>query len=144
MISFCQLPEHRLSIVKLQGRVEFAEVLRYLHLRLADTTRPPPGGMDSLIDLRELENTHTYDEVSQLSDLLRQAVKSWGDKRVAMLVHRDAHYGVSRMFGMVMTARTEVNISIFRSIEDASEWLNHPLATLMAETPPDQWQTPLA
>ena len=144
MIAFCHLPENQLSIVRLTGQVEFAEVLRYLKSRFDAATEPRPGSQDSLIDLRELENTHNYEEVSQLSDLLRAKVPAWDRKRIAFLVNRDAHYGVGRMFSLVMSVRTDANISIFRTIEEASAWLGLPLGELLAGIKPEQWRRPPA
>lgn len=139
MISACYLPDLRLTVVKLEERVPMDEVMHYVQQRYADDRFPAPGSADSFVDLRALTNTHSYTEVSGLSDELRRHAAEWGDKRVAILVGRDAHYGVGRMFGMVMSARTNANISIFRKIEDASEWLGHPLAAILAETPADAW-----
>ncbi len=143
MISVCALPEQRLTLVKLAGTVTLEEVLRYVQVRL-DQAPPPPVGGDTLVDLRALNNTHSYEEITRLSEELLRHDRAWAERRIALLVARDAHYGVGRMFGMVMTARTSANIGTFRELEDAASWLDRPLAEILAAIPAERWITPAA
>ena len=137
MIYVCSLPDPLLTIVRLEGYVSREAVVTFLELCL----QPAQVGLggDTLVDLRGLENTHGYEDVSRFGDMLSRQQRDWKSYRIALLVDRDVIFGVGRMFDLILSARTEAKVGTFRTLNDAGVWLERPLEALLAELTAEDW-----
>ncbi|WP_221031255.1 hypothetical protein [Actomonas aquatica] len=139
MIAHCVLPNYNLKLFKLVGAVEVKEVLAFIKGRAAAGDREV---MPSLwVDLREVATVMSYEEVSQIIAGLQLSEVVNREHRVGFLVASKAVFGVCRMFGMLLTSRLEVEVQVFLSIEAGEKWLGVPLRELLAELPPERWET---
>ena len=74
-----------------------------------------------LWDLRTAVFTLSPDEVRTLAYFIKTHSPT-GDIRTAFVVKKDLHYGLVRMF-MVYRERAKTKTGIFRSMEEALDWL---------------------
>ena len=81
-------------------------------------------GMDALWDLRQADLKNiTVDTVDKIAHFVANNTDKRGeDYRIALVVNNDLAFGLARMFRS-MSGRVPVNINIFRSMDDAHQWL---------------------
>ncbi|MDH5483674.1 MAG: hypothetical protein OEY43_00435 [Gammaproteobacteria bacterium] len=81
-------------------------------------------GMDALWDLRQADLSQmSVDTVDKISHYIANNTDKRGvDYRIALVVSTDLAYGLARMF-RTMSDQIPVNINIFRSMDDACDWL---------------------
>lgn len=79
---------------------------------------------DALIDNRALSRPFTRAELEQVIPAVVQAFGGMtAHPRIAILVGRDVHYGVSRMFQMLIRGILDVDLRVFREPDQAALWL---------------------
>jgi hypothetical protein len=82
--------------------------------------------MDVLWDLRNADLTSfTFQEIEQLKDYVTRHWGTKGKSRAAMLVSRDLDYGLSRMYEMLSSGKSDSQIQAFHDLGDAMQWLDN-------------------
>jgi hypothetical protein len=83
-------------------------------------------GMDALWDLRHADLSQiSVDTIDKISHYIANNTDKRGEGyRIALVVNSDLAFGLARMFRS-MSDHTPVSINIFRSMDDAHEWLKH-------------------
>ncbi len=93
-----------------------AEIMEHQRKLLADPAFVPD--FNQLFDLRDLQS-HTA-TTSDLQLMAQQEVFGPGSRR-AIVVSKDVHYGMARMFEMMRQGPEK--IAVFRDIDEARRWL---------------------
>ena len=84
-------------------------------------------GMPVLIDNRELDMSEmTSTSVRASSSLMRGFSKKWARGRWAFVVATDLAFGMGRMWQTYTQDGVEAEIQMFRSMDEAREWLLRP------------------
>ena len=69
----------------------------------------------------------TRDQVRQLATFVKSAWKEKTDLKAAFIVSSDLTFGMARMYEQLLNLFDENNIRIFKSHEDAWDWLANPV-----------------
>lgn len=103
------------------GQYEVQDLPRTFLAALADPACPRPVAL--LLDVRESEMVATRrpDQVRDIARFLEPYAGRIGG-RCAVVVSRDSHFGMARM-GAVYAEHVGVEAGVFRSEEEALEWL---------------------
>lgn len=83
--------------------------------------------MDSLWDLTEADFREVKTE--EIRALAEMVSKHWGSdarSRAALVVSQDLGFGLARMYEILLSALDSPNVMVFRSIEEARDWLETP------------------
>ena len=84
------------------------------------------AGRSVLFDLRELDMTELSSPGTRTSAAFVTSIsEALGDGRWACVMGRDVDYGLARMF-QALTDGTELEVMVFREIEEALAWLGSP------------------
>ena len=128
------LMEHRFDfgepgrvIITVWGEASIEGFHAYLSEFLDDPKWQP--GMDSLVDLRDLDFADLRSaQIRALVDAqVRNKVKRGGG-RAAIVVSREVAYGLVRMYAAYADQRVALRPRVFRSYEEAHAWLDEPSA----------------
>ena len=86
---------------------------------------PDPTGK-TIWDLREAKlNRIPSSEVEQIARSIQKYLRDRNDDKVAFVVRADVDYGIVRMYqAYAGLARIPVNMGVFRSLDEALEWLS--------------------
>ena len=111
-------PEYRLLRSRAWGVLTHPEITAH---RLRFTSDPAfQPDFDQLYDLREVTSiAATVEQIREISSHSPFSSKS----RRAIVATRDAVYGMARMFALQHETTGLEEIRVFRSIEEAQEWL---------------------
>lgn len=113
--------EQRLARVTATGKVNVLE-LRGIYVELIEHKDWQPG-FNILCDYREIEDfdvsTRDIDEISEWQTSIDTKI---GNGKCAVVASRDSVFGMSRMWEMISTERSQ-RICVFRELEDAESWL---------------------
>ena len=83
-------------------------------------------GFPILIDHSDLNaGPLTVDGMRKLADMINAAAVELGSSRMAILVPGDLEYGLGRMWQVYIEGRWSGTSEVFRSREDAVDWLTH-------------------
>ena len=82
------------------------------------------SGMGRLWDFTEADlSLLTSDTIQAMAQYSRKFPKGINDVKVAIAVKRDLEYGLSKIF-QAFSSQAKTNIEIFRSLEEAEEWVS--------------------
>ena len=117
-------PEQKLALVIASGKVNVLELRRiYSELIRHSDWR---AGYDILCDYRQIEDfdvsARDIDEISEWQTSIDNLI---GNGKCAVVASRDSVFGMSRMWEMIYTERSQ-DICIFRELDDALLWLGMP------------------
>jgi hypothetical protein len=118
-------PENGLRVHLVTGRLTYAEVRDALEELYARPDFDP--AMNALWDLQGAVTTGiSSDDVRQVAQLVAGSRPS-GSSRVALVVSRDADFGMVRMYEAQLDRPSQDNHRAFRNIEEAMTWLGQDL-----------------
>lgn len=81
-------------------------------------------GTNILVDHTGLVTTHlSFQEIQYISKSITSFAKELGDGRLALVVRTMMGYGLARMWQILTSEISDLNIKIFRSIEHAEQWV---------------------
>lgn len=118
-------------------QIAFAEDLGLMVLRLSGDVTPDEveRAMDEMpaqpwfrahlkliVDARQCTTAMTGKDVQRIADYAKNLDSTWGETKWAILASSDVIYGLSRMY-MALTASCQVDTYVFRSPNDADDWL---------------------
>ncbi len=111
----------RVHVVK--GELGFDELRATLDaLYQAPDFRPEQA---ALWDLREADLTSfSTVEVALIAELVRQHRETIRAPKAALVVSRDADFGMARMFEIQVAGDSPGNVRVFRDLEKATSWVN--------------------
>ena len=96
-------------------------------LRLVEEAIKHPQWHDKLpglIDFRGFSATGlSSDNVYELAELCRNLGKMLGYGNCALVMSKELDFGLARMWQMMTEAHVEMEIDVFKSIDEAREWL---------------------
>jgi hypothetical protein len=108
--------------VRASGRATVAGFEAYLNETLEHPSWRP--GMNLLADLRELEtDAFSGDDVRSVVALYRRASEQLGNGRCAIVMSKLASFGLARMWELYSKDTIGLRVGVFRSIDEAREWL---------------------
>ena len=115
----------RLVTVIAVGDITLTEAIEMLDRRVMDGT----WSYSLLYDGRQRSGTMDAQEVRILVELTRSLSNRHGPSGPMALVREDAGgFGMSRMFG-ILSEDLRARVAVFRSIEEAEQWLDGPQPT---------------
>lgn len=77
-----------------------------------------------LIDFRGFSASGlSSDDVYELADVCRNLGRMLGSGNCALVMSKEIDFGLARMWQMMTEAHVEMEIEIFKSIEEAREWI---------------------
>jgi hypothetical protein len=80
--------------------------------------------MNALWDLREAVTTDmSSDDVRKVAQMVKGRRPSGVSLRVALVVSRDADFGVARMFEAQLDPASHGDLQVFRDIDEATTWV---------------------
>lgn len=121
--------------------MDFSIVPRDAYLEVSFSGRPTPedynkyfdalfehdawkSGMSVLTDNTDLDARDvTAQEVRDIADVCTQRSSELGAARTAILVENDLEYGMVRMWSVFVEGEWDVELAIFRTRNEAIEWL---------------------
>ena len=114
--------DRRNSIVRVRptGSIEFDEIATTVEQLLRDPSLQP--GMNVLSDHSELRSVASTQLVRSSVPLLQRLAERLGSFKCAVVVPRDASYGMARM-AEAYARSTAVEIRAFRVRDEAESWL---------------------
>jgi hypothetical protein len=123
-VKYTILKNYNLLILHYDGEVTLSELAQNRLELLRDTDFQPSYAQ--LVDLRsgQMSNLSTAD----VRSLSSSTIFNPGVKR-AIVAPNDLEFGMARMFG-VFVERFGQQVRVFRSIEEACEWLGVPVSAL--------------
>lgn len=78
--------------------------------------------LKAIVDGREATTTMTGNDIQKLASYAQKIDPLWGESKWAILASSDLVFGLSRMYS-ALTSDYEVKTHVFRTIADASDWL---------------------
>lgn len=116
------IKERQMAIIRSSGVAVVSEISDYQH-KLTDNVDWSPG-MNILVDHTGLVTTHlTFQEIQSISKSISSVAKELGDGRLALVVRTMMGYGLARMWQILTSELSSLNIKIFRSIDHAEQWV---------------------
>lgn len=116
-------PEKKIARIKASGDAIVADIQSYNFYLINDPKWFP--GINILVDHRDLITTHlSFGEIRSISKSVADVAKKLGNGRLALVVRTMMGYGLARMWQILTTDISHLNIKVFRSIEHAEKWIN--------------------
>lgn len=116
--------DRRLAQIRAKGMVNVLE-LQDIFLEMV-AHEEWQAGFNILFDYREIENfdvsSKDIDDITEWQASIDALI---GDGRCAVVAYRDFVYGMSRMWEILSSERSQ-QICVFRQINDAVAWLGYP------------------
>lgn len=116
--------DRRLAQIRAKGMVNVLE-LQDIFLEMV-AHEEWQAGFNILFDYREIENfdvsSKDIDDITEWQASIDALI---GDGRCAVVASRDFVYGMSRMWEILSSERSQ-QICVFRQINDAVAWLGYP------------------
>ena len=123
-IDYRFVPEHDLVVMTFAGKVTNEDLLEHGRRIVDDASIPEPHV--ELADLRSVEELEvSVEAISSLICLERSGPRS-GTSKLAIVAPGDQAFGVSSLY-KVQNAPHRPSIAVFRTLEEATEWLGVPL-----------------
>jgi hypothetical protein len=112
-----------LTVFRLYGEVTLSEFIDTLNVY----GKNKPTKFE-LYDLRELSGERfATNEIQGLASFLAaHAEKRVSGSKTAVVVSQTIDYGLSRMISMLTEGQVPYMIEVFRSVQDANQWLEEP------------------
>jgi hypothetical protein len=110
-----------LLVVKFLGEIPYPEEADAV-LTILDDPRIRPG-VKILVDRRESSFGSTPRDVRKHVDLIDRKMATLGGPRVANVVSAEFDFGMIRMFEGISDGRLDHEFAVFRSLQDACDWL---------------------
>lgn len=115
-------PDTGLRVHVMTGRLTYAEVRDTLEELYARPDFDPT--MNALWDLREAVLTDiSSDDVRKIAQLVRGRPPIGVSSRVALVVSRDADFGMARMYGAQLDGAAQSGFRVFRDVDEATTWV---------------------
>ena len=84
-------------------------------------------GMSWITDHSDLDTGPlTVSDVKMIADLCAQNRERFGAGKIAVVLRRDLEFGLARMWAVFVEGRWDVEAGVFRSLDDAIDWLSAP------------------
>jgi hypothetical protein len=114
-------PEAGVRFHIVEGEVTVEMVRRWL----GETYAHPEFNPDhhAIWDLREASGTISHGEIRALAAAVSESFPGRQRVRVALVVQRDLHYGLSRTYEQLLDEEGPVEIGVFRETAKALLWL---------------------
>ena len=81
-------------------------------------------GTDQIVDHRKLlVDNLTSDDMKKIKNIVKMHVKKLGNGRCGFVVKDDFEFGMARMYELIGGGTIHIKVGIFRSINEAVEWL---------------------
>lgn len=114
--------DKNLAIIKSSGTADVSEIILY-QKKLVEHPDWKPG-INILVDHTDLITTHlTFQQIQAISKSITAFAKELGDGRLALVVRTMMGYGLARMWQILTSELSNLNIKIFRSLEHAEQWV---------------------
>ncbi len=114
--------DRNVAIIKSTGNAVVNDIASYQKLLTENPDWVP--GMNILVDHTGLVTTHlTFQEIQSISKSITSFAKELGDGRLALVVRTMMGYGLARMWQILTSELSNLNIKIFRSLEHAEQWV---------------------
>jgi hypothetical protein len=115
-------PGAGLRVHVITGRLTYAEVRDTLEELYAGPDFDPT--MNALWDMREAVTTDiSSDDVRKVAQLVRGRPPIGVSSRVALVVSRDADFGMARMYEAQLDGASQSGLRVFRDIDEATAWV---------------------
>lgn len=112
----------RMAIIRSTGTAVVNDITSYQKMLIEHQDWEP--GINILVDHTGLITTHlTFQEIQSISKSITAFAKDLGDGRLALVVRTMMGYGLARMWQILTSELSNLNIKIFRSIEHAEQWV---------------------
>ena len=109
--------------VKTSGDAELGTFREMMDSMLAHEEWKP--GSPFLLDHSELNaGTLTVDDIRGIAGFCAQRRDRFGRAKCAIVVSRDLEFGIGRMWQVFVSNRWDVTEELFKSKDDAREWLS--------------------
>ena len=82
------------------------------------------AGQHAVWDLTDANGSVSRKEIRSLAAAVRDAFPGAEQVRVAVIVSRDVHYGISRMYEQILDDDAPIRIGVFRDEDEALGWLD--------------------
>ncbi|WP_421870329.1 hypothetical protein [Motiliproteus sp.] len=126
-ITYYALPSNRLIVVKYLGKNSDKEVIGFFS-QLIDNPEIDIHS-DMLIDVTEAV-VEEPESVERYTSLRRYWNAKWPQaSRIAVIAPLDLTYGMARMH-IAYTGRSEEQYQVFRTAQEALDWLEQPMSVL--------------
>jgi hypothetical protein len=106
---------------ELNGRVSAAEVIESIDSVVNHPDFRP--GMQSLNDLREVENTADADYVMRVAQAMVSHTDRLASAKIAVVVSTELIYGMLRMLQSYIS-ETPLEVMLFKDLDEAVDWLD--------------------
>lgn len=109
-------------IIRAGGKASLEGIVAFHSEYLGDSRWEP--GMNILCDFRELLADHfEISDIKKISQLVEKAQDKIGDGRMAVVQPDITSYGLTRMFELITEGKTQLDIMVFRSYDEALLWI---------------------
>jgi hypothetical protein len=116
------IEDKRLVFAKGSGVVTGSDVIRHLDTLAVDERYIAP--MKKLVDYRSIESIQiSNEEANRIAHKKEMLSKKYPGERCAFISPADLTYGTARVHQALVDG-ADINMEVFRSIEDALEWLD--------------------
>ena len=104
----------------MEGTVSISEIIDGLQELMTHPDFSP--GLNGLVDMRNSTVNSTPEEVKRIAELMTSHREEIGISRSAVVVSKDAIFGMARMF-QVFAEKSSIKTQLFRDIDEARQWL---------------------
>ena len=82
------------------------------------------AGQHAVWDLTEAQGSVSRKDIRCLAAAVKEAFPGAEQVKVALIVSRDVHYGISRMYEQILDDDAPIRIGVFRDQDAALNWLD--------------------
>ena len=82
------------------------------------------AGQHAVWDLTEAHGSVSRKEIRSLAAAVSEAFPGAEQVKVALIVSREVHYGISRMYEQILDEDAPIRIGVFRDRDEALIWLD--------------------
>ena len=116
-----------LIVIKYSGEVTIEQLAQLLQNVVSDTDYSI--SFNVLSDLCELTCDFSYDQLHELASNFPKPEKAVAGTKSALVADSDFTYGIGRVWASITENRTSEQTRVFRSMQEALEWLGLPKET---------------
>lgn len=115
-------PFHKIFMVTTDGDATVEGIFAFLDDIISHPQWRP--GMSVLLDHRRLDlSPITPRGIEQVSDYFAGISDALGNGKLAMVMNKEVDFGIARASEIITQDRTQMQLRVFRFVEDAWAWL---------------------
>ncbi|MCB0277960.1 MAG: hypothetical protein KDD94_00555 [Calditrichaeota bacterium] len=110
----------RVTFVKASGKIGLTDIINYLELQFNDPDFRP--GIYSLIDLRDITVTVTFDDLKSIKNFVGLYKTKVINSKSALITNSNLVFQLAKMLA-ILTAVYQIDVKVFLGLDEAKRWL---------------------